>query len=86
MKKIDDKQRYDSANQMKTLIVMQVLGNSKSFFESQKVLNDRLGFFTNATLPDTVISDNNIASYFLFAGSEGLINDMIDSQWQMDLE
>ena len=81
MKKIDDKQRYDSANQMKTLIVMQVLGNSKSFFESQKVLNDRLGFFTNATLPDTVISDNNIASYFLFAGSEGLINDMIDSQW-----
>jgi hypothetical protein len=86
MKKIDDKQRYDSANQMKTLIVMQVLGNSKSFFDSQKVLNDRLGFFTNATLPDTVISDNNIASYYLFAGSEGLMNDMIDSQWQTDLE
>ncbi len=86
MKKINDKQRYDSANQMKTLIVMQVLGNSKSFFDSQKVLNDRLGFFTNATLPDTVISDNNIASYYLFAGSEGLMNDMIDSQWQTDLE
>ena len=86
MKKIDDKQRYESANQIKTLIVMQVLGNSKSFFDSQKVLNDRLGFFTNATLPDTVISDNNIASYYLFAGSEGLMNDMIDSQWQTDLE
>ena len=86
MKKINDKQRYDSANQMKTLIVMQVLGNSKSFFDSQKVLNDRLGFFTNATLPDTVISDNNIASYYLFAGSEGLMNNMIDSQWQTDLE
>ena len=86
MKKIDDKQRYDSANQMKTLIVMQVLGNSKSFFDSQKILNDREGFFTNATLPDTVISDNNIASYYLFAGSEGLMNDMIDSQWQTDLE
>ena len=86
MKKINDKQRYDSANQMKTLIVMQVLGNSKSFFDSQKVLNDRLGFFTNATLPDPVISDNNIASYYLFAGSEGLMNDMIDSQWQTDLE
>ncbi len=86
MKKIDDKQRYDSANQMKTLIVMQVLGNSKSFFDSQKILNDREGFFTNATLPDTVISDNNIASYYLFVGSEGLMNDMIDSQWQTDLE
>ena len=86
MKKIDDKQRYDSANQMKTLIVMQVLGNTKSFFDLQKQINDRVGFFTNATLPDSVISDNNIASYFLFAGSDGLMNDMIDSQWQMGLE
>ena len=86
MKKIDDKQRYDSANQMKTLIVMQVLGNTKSFFESQKQINDRVGFFTNATLPDSVISDNDIASYYLFAGSDGLMNDMIDSQWQTDLD
>ena len=86
MKKIDDKQRYDSANQMKTLIVMQVLGNTKSFFDSQKQINDRVGFFTNATLPDSVISDNNIASYYLFAGSDGLMNDMIDSQWQTDLD
>ena len=81
MKKIDDKQRYDSANQMKTLIVMQVLGNTKSFFDSQKQINDRVGFFTNATLPDSVISDNNIASYFLFAGSDGLMNEMIMQQW-----
>lgn len=86
MKKIDDKQRYDSANQMKTLIVMQVLGNTKSFFDSQKQINDRVGFFTNATLPDSVISDNDIASYYLFAGSDGLMNDMIDSQWQTDLD
>ena len=82
MKKIDDKQRYDSANQMKTLIVMQVLGNTKSFFESQKQINDRVGFFTDATLPDSVISDNNIASYYLFVGSDGLMNDIIDSQWK----
>jgi len=81
MKKIDDKQRYDSTNQMKTLIVMQVLGNTKSFFDSQKQINDRVGFFTNATLPDSVISDNDIASYFLFAGSDGLMNEMIMQQW-----
>lgn len=86
IKKIDDKQRYDSANQMKTLIVMQVLGNTKSFFDSQKQINDRVGFFTNATLPDSVISDNDIASYYLFAGSDGLMNDIIDSQWQTDLD
>ena len=82
MKKIDDKQRYDSTSQMKTLIVMQVLGNTKNFFDSQKQLNDRAGFFTDATLPDSVINENNLASYYLFAGSEGLMNDMIDSQWQ----
>ena len=86
MKKIDDKKRYDDVSQTKTLVVMQVLGNTKTFFETQQALNDRVDFFTDVTLPDTVISDNNIASYFLFAGSDGLMSDMIDSQWQMELE
>ena len=82
VKKMGDKGKYDSTNQMKTLIVMQVLGNTKNFFESQQALNDRDGFFTDITLPDTIISDNNLAAYLLFAGSDGLINDMVDSQWQ----
>ena len=82
MKKIDDKKRYDNVSQTKTLVVMQVLGNTKTFFESQQSLVDREGFFSNVTLPDTVISDNDMASYFLFVGSDGLMNDMIDSQWQ----
>ena len=82
VKKMGDKGRYDSTNQLKTLIVMQVLGNTKTFFESQKQLNDREGFFTDYMLPDTQITNNNLAQYYLFAGSEGLINEMIDSQWQ----
>jgi len=82
MKKISDKKRYDNISQTKTLVVMQVLGNTKNFFESQQVLNDRVDFFSNVRIPDTVISDNDMASYFLFIGSDGLINDMIDSQWQ----
>ena len=82
LKKIDDKKRYDSTSQLKTLVVMQVLGNTKSFFEDQQELNDRLGFFTDTTLPDAVISDNNIAGYLLFGGSDFLMNEMIDSQWQ----
>ena len=60
---------------------MQVLGNTKSFFEDQQELNDRLGFFTDTTLPDSFISDNNIAGYLLFGGSDFLMNEMIDSQW-----
>ena len=82
VKKMGDKGRYDSQNQLKTLIVMQVLGNTKTFFDSQKQLNDRVGFFTDDFLPDAVISDNNIASYFLFAGSDGLMNEMVMQQWQ----
>jgi hypothetical protein len=82
VKKMGDKGRYDSQNQLKTLIVMQVLGNTKTFFESQKQLNDRAGFFTDESLPDAVINDNNIAGYFLFAGSDGLMNDMVMQQWQ----
>ena len=81
VKKMGDKGRYDSTNQLKTLIVMQVLGNTKTFFDSQKQLNDREGFFTDTMIPDTKIQNNNIAQYYLFAGSEGLINEMIDSQW-----
>jgi len=82
MKKMDDKKKYDDVNQTKTLVVMQVLGNTKTFFQDQQQLNDRVGFFSNVVLPDTVINDNDMASYFLFVGSDGLMNEMIDSQWQ----
>ena len=82
LKKMGDKGRYDSANQLKTLIVMQVLGNSKSFFDSQQQLNDIDGFFTDQFIPDAELTTNNIAQYFLFAGSEGLMNEMVMQQWQ----
>ena len=82
LKKMGDKGRYDSANQLKTLIVMQVLGNSKSFFDSQQSLNDIEGFFTDNVIPDAELTTNNIAQYFLFAGSDGLMNEMIMQQWQ----
>jgi hypothetical protein len=86
LKKMGDKGRYDSVNQLKTLIVMQVLGNSKSFFESQQQLNDIDGFFTDQFIPDAELITNNLAQYFLFAGSDGLMNEMIMQQWQTDLE
>ena len=41
VKSMGDKKKYDSVNQIKTLIVMQILGNTKTFFDSQKELNDR---------------------------------------------
>ena len=82
LKKMGDKGRYDSANQLKTLIVMQVLGNSKSFFEGQQSLNDIEGFFTDNVIPDAELTTNNIAQYFLFGGSDVLMDKMIMQQWQ----
>ncbi len=82
VKKMGDKGRYDSTNQLKTLIVMQVLGDTKSFFESQKQLEDRLDFFTDYMMPDAEIQNNNTAQWYLFGGSDGMMNDMIDLQWQ----
>ena len=82
VKKMGDKGRYDSTNQLKTLIVMQVLGDTKTFFETQQQLEDRVGFFTDMIIPDTKIEDNNMAGYFLFVGSDGLMNQIEESQWQ----
>jgi hypothetical protein len=82
VKKMGDKGRYDSTNQTKTLIVMQVLGDTKSFFDTQQQLEDRAGFFTDMIIPDTKIEDNNIAGYFLFVGRDGLMNQIEESQWQ----
>ena len=82
VKKMGDKGRYDSSNQLKTLIVMQVLGDTKTFFESQKQLEDRLDFFTDYMMPDAELQNNNIAQWYLFGGSDGMMNDMIDLQWQ----
>ena len=82
VKKMGDKGRYDSSNQLKTLIVMQVLGDTKTFFDSQKQLEDRLDFFTDYMIPDADLQNNNTAQWYLFGGSDGMMNDMIDLQWQ----
>jgi len=82
VKSMNDKKRYDATNQLKTLIVMQVLGNSKSFFQSQKLLEDRQGFFNNDVLADGEINYNLMGQYLLFVGSDGLHNEMVESQWR----
>ena len=82
VKKMGDKGRYDSNNQLKTLMVMQVLGNTKDFFSTQQNLSDIEGFFTNVTLPDSTITTNNIAQYFLFGGSNSVHNSLVDSQYK----
>ena len=80
VKKMGDKGRYEVNNQIKTLIVMQVLANSKSFFVDTQ-LSEIQGFFTDVELPDTTISDNNIANYFMTIDSDNIFNQIVDSQY-----
>jgi len=82
VKKMGDKGRYDSANQLKTLIVMQVLGETKQFFSAQKIIPDIQGFFTSGVVPDAKISDNNFASFMLKGKSHVTMNALIDSQYK----
>ena len=82
VKNMGDKGRYEAGNQIKTLIVMNILSNSKDFFNVQQSIPDIEGFFNNDTLPDTAISDNNIAGYVLFGGSKTTYDQMIDTQYK----
>jgi hypothetical protein len=82
MKRMGDKGRYDASNQLKTLVVMQVLGNGKSFFKATTKLEDTAGFFSTAKIPDAVIDGNNFAQYILFGGSNAKHDAMVNSQYR----
>jgi predicted RNA-binding protein YlqC (UPF0109 family) len=81
IKKMGDKGKYDANNQIKTLVVMQVLADSKSFFD-QPQLPQIQGFFDNRTLPDGEIIDNNILMYNLFMNNDLGHNELVDLQWK----
>jgi hypothetical protein len=75
VKKIDDKARYDDAAQTKTLIVMQILGNTKTFFDSQSFIQD-----TNVTEYLNKTIDDQYGMLFDMA-QENTIQEMIDAQY-----
>jgi len=76
VKKIDDKARYDDAAQMKTLIVMQILGNTRSFFDTQSTIVDtNVNEYLNKTIEDQYGILFNMAQ-------QQTIDDMINAQWQ----
>ena len=81
VKNMGDKGRYDETNQFKTLVVMQVLGNTKTFFDTQKTLQDTENFFDLTTIPDNTISDSNYAQYIMFGGSDAAHSALVDSQY-----
>ena len=82
VKKMGDKGRYDDSNQVKTLVVMQVLGNTKTFFDNQVQLPDTQNFFDGSRVPDAQITDNNTAAYFMIGGSDVKMDALTDLQYR----
>ena len=82
VKKMGDKGRYDNTNQIKTLVVMQVLGNTREFFDNQLQLQDTPGFFTETIIPDAQLSPNNYGQYLMFGGSDAAHNALIEGQYK----
>ena len=76
VKKIDDKARYDDAAQTKTLIVMQILGNTKTFFDTQSYIQD-----TNVTEYLNKTIDDQYGMLFDMAQGQ-MMDDMVNSKWQ----
>jgi len=75
VKKIDDKARYDDASQTKTLIVMQILGNTKTFFDSQSYIQDtNVNEYLNKTIDDQYGMLFNMAQ-------DNTIQEIIDAQY-----
>ena len=75
VKKIDDKERYDDASQTKTLIVMQILGNTKTFFDAQSTIVD-----TNVTEYLNKTIEDQYGMLFDMA-QENTIQEMINAQY-----
>jgi hypothetical protein len=75
VKKIDDKARYDDAAQTKTLIVMQILGNTKTFFDAQSTIIDTdVNEYLNKTIEDQY-------GILFDMAQENTITEMINGQY-----
>ena len=75
VKEIDDKERYDDTAQTKTLIVMQILGDTKTFFNAQSTIID-----TNINDYLSVTIEDQYGMLFDMA-QENTIQEMINAQY-----
>ncbi len=77
------KDSYSSANQQKQLLIISVLGDTKTFFDSQqKQLTDITGFFSDVKLSGGTISDNNLSSYLMNVYEDQAMNDLVNLQYR----
>ena len=81
VKKMGDKGRYDSTNQLKTLVIMNVLADTKNFLV-QPTIPQPTGFFTDQKVPDAQLPENNAAAWMLMGGSNQLHDRLTGLQYK----
>ena len=75
VKEIDDKERYDDTAQTKTLIVMQILGDTKTFFDTQSTIIDTdINDYLSVTIEDQY-------GMLFDMAQENTIQEMINAQY-----
>ena len=82
VKDMGSKGRYDDANQFKTLMIMSVLADNKSFFSNQTALVDTVKLFSDDRVPDGVIDDNNMALFLMRYGADASMTALLDRQYR----
>ena len=79
--KIKPKARYSVEGQTKTLIVMNILADNKTFFNEGRAFTETEGFFSGAALTSEDNVDNFLANLQFIGFNNAQMSAMIDSQY-----
>ena len=79
--KIKPKARYSVEGQTKTLIVMNILADNKTFFNEGRAFTETAGFFSGAALTSKDNVDNFLANLQFIGFNNAQMGAMIDSQY-----
>ncbi|QDP60344.1 MAG: hypothetical protein Unbinned4509contig1000_14 [Prokaryotic dsDNA virus sp.] len=80
--KIKPKARYSVEGQTKTLIVMNILADNKTFFNEGRAFTETQGFFSGAALTSEDNVDNFLANLQFIGFNNAQMGAMIDSQYR----
>ena len=74
-------QKYGNTAQTVTLVAMGMIANNKGLFKTS-ALPDTPKFFSNSSVPDGPSMVDRMTNYQVFGQSNGLHNELVESQWR----
>jgi len=74
-------QKYGSTAQTVTLVAMGMIANNRGLFKSPSI-PDAANFFSSSSVPDGPSMVDPMQNYQVFGQSNGLHNELVESQWE----